>query len=814
MFKYSKFICVLACLLIQFSSLPAQLIINELTSNNESNFTDEFGKTPDWIELYNENNFPINLSDFYLSDNENELTKWSFPDISIRPNEYLIIIADSEDILSTYAHTNFKLSKEGESLYLTDRNLDIIDSVSFPSLPENLSYGKTDSLWVIMNSTPGIANLKTGISKLPEPEWSLNSGFYTNTISLELSSSEGADIRYSINNKPEVEFFDEYTGPITINTTANICAYAQREEFIPSSVKCQTFFRSADHNIPVVSIAGNTFDFFDNEEGIFSLGPDADSIWPFWNANFWKDTKLEVHFEYFVNQQSKLSQTVGLKMHGGRESRTSPMKSMRFLADEKYGNAIFEYPVFKQKPNVNSFKKLVLRNASGDYNVAHLRDGFLQSHLISNSLNIDFNAYQAVAVYINGKFYGFMGLREKIDDEYLKSNYKLEKNEIDLLENDTIVLAGEKTKFLEDYTFTQTHDLSVESNYTIAESLFDIESLVDYFIAEISTNNTAWPNNNIRFWREHKETSKWRYLLFDMDVALGRHPWTEAHVNVFENKFESLGDSNLHLNIFYALLKNKGFKNYFLNRHQDIANTVFEFNYFLNELENHVDTIRKDMQQHFEEWDSELGQIWESENIEIIKFYIAQRPDYSKKHLIDAFNLDGSYALDIIVNNKNGYVGLNTLDSLQNFHGYYIKNIPIELNALGSNDSNFAYWKIITQGEQSILFDKKIILNLSDNTKVEAYYDSTKLSKSKLSVNYNENNKELTFKISDAKNLEDMSLLVFDSAGRTLFKNKLSLTQDVWQSINLNIDNSGIYFLSLQNGSDYYSTKFMVTNVF
>ena len=43
------------------------------------------------VELYNGGNSAINLNGFYLSDNENDLTKWSFPNITIQPNDYLIV---------------------------------------------------------------------------------------------------------------------------------------------------------------------------------------------------------------------------------------------------------------------------------------------------------------------------------------------------------------------------------------------------------------------------------------------------------------------------------------------------------------------------------------------------------------------------------------------------------------------------------------------------------------------------------------------------------------------------------------------------
>ena len=810
MFDYLKIIVFVLASNLYLTSINAQLVINELSPDNASNFTDECGENPDWIEIYNGNNFSIDLKGFYLSDDIEILEKWAFPNITISPGDFLIIIADSKNIVSTYPHSNFKLSKDGETLFLSNENLEIIDEISFPNIPEDFSYGRTDSQWVILDPTPGEINFNEAVNKLNNVKWSLKSGFYENPIEVSLSSEDNGIIRYNINDKPNNELFEFYSNRFTINKTTSICAYAEQDGSITSDVICQTYFINTDHKIPVVNISGSNHDFFDSEDGIFSLGPNAQSEWPFWGANFWEDKELEIYIEYYVDEKPSFAQTAGLKMHGGRESRTSAMKSMRFLAKEKYGQPAFNQPVFKQKPNVTSYKKLVLRNASGDYNEAHLRDGYLQSHLINNKLNIDFNAYQAVAVYINGQYYGFMGLREKIDEEYLKSNYGLEDDDFDLLESDTIVIAGNKERFCLDYEYIRTHDLSHSENYEAAKRKFDIESFVDYFIAEISTNNTAWPNNNIRFWKAFDEDSRWRYLLFDMDIALGRHSWTEAHVSVFDNKFESLGDTNPHLNIFYALMENTEFKHYFLNRHQDIANTVFEFNYFLKELENHVDTIRNDMLQHFEKWDPPIGKIWESENIEIIKFYISQRPDYSKMHLIDAFDLDGSYSLDISVDRKQGFVKLNTLDSLINFHGYYFKNIPIVLTALENEKSEFAYWKIISNGDENIISDPKISLSLNKDSKVEAHFKDSRTSDNKLLVSYNNLSNQLKLKLSDNINLENKLLNIFDSRGQLIISNPISLTNNTWSILNVNINLDGIYFVSIQNEDKVYSNKIVI----
>ena len=67
------------------------LVINEIMASNFSEVTDQSGEYDDWVELYNGGNSAINLNGFYLSDNENDLTKWSFPNITIQPNDYLIV---------------------------------------------------------------------------------------------------------------------------------------------------------------------------------------------------------------------------------------------------------------------------------------------------------------------------------------------------------------------------------------------------------------------------------------------------------------------------------------------------------------------------------------------------------------------------------------------------------------------------------------------------------------------------------------------------------------------------------------------------
>ncbi|NCG25983.1 MAG: hypothetical protein GWP42_00365, partial [Verrucomicrobiales bacterium] len=54
---------------------PVALVINEVMSNNETTVVDGDGDFPDWIELYNASDNPAELTGYYLSDNDANLSK-------------------------------------------------------------------------------------------------------------------------------------------------------------------------------------------------------------------------------------------------------------------------------------------------------------------------------------------------------------------------------------------------------------------------------------------------------------------------------------------------------------------------------------------------------------------------------------------------------------------------------------------------------------------------------------------------------------------------------------------------------------------
>ena len=128
----------------EFHQLPvvSGLVINEIMASNFSEVADQDGEYDDWVELYNGGSSAINLSGFHLSDDENTLNKWTFPNITIQPNDYLIIWCDTAGTSQSGLHTTYRLSADQEEVYLTDPSGVVVDAVHFVNMPTDLAYAR------------------------------------------------------------------------------------------------------------------------------------------------------------------------------------------------------------------------------------------------------------------------------------------------------------------------------------------------------------------------------------------------------------------------------------------------------------------------------------------------------------------------------------------------------------------------------------------------------------------------------------------------------------------------------------------------
>lgn len=154
------------------------LFINELMADNDVTIPGPDMNYPDWIELYNSDLEPINISGMYLTDDITNPTKWQFPNSTvINSGGYLLIWGDGYNSSEEGLYASFQLNANGDTvaLFAID-GVTLIDSVTFRKQIRDTSYGRLpdagDDWEYLSNPSPGWANGES-LSNEKIPSWVL-----------------------------------------------------------------------------------------------------------------------------------------------------------------------------------------------------------------------------------------------------------------------------------------------------------------------------------------------------------------------------------------------------------------------------------------------------------------------------------------------------------------------------------------------------------------------------------------------------------------------------------------------------------------
>ncbi len=526
-------------------------------ASNATFIQDEDGDFSDWIEVYNGTDTTIELLSYSLSDDGNQLSKWAFPDTLIEAGQFMLVYASGKNRAEAGAelHTNFSLSAAGEALYLSH------DGIPIQIIPEvvlepNLSFGLfpdgSHTYANFTNPSPGSANNNSTQQAL---EFSHAGGYFSGSFYLELTTGHSnADIFYTINGGiPDAQsarsegplYLDEnQISPDNINQIQISPPghhYPNSQNDVPkaiviraavfgesgnrlSEVFTHTYFIESlgapSSNLPVVSICGEQHDFFNDSTGIMVPGIHFDPSDPNWTGNYYqrgREWERLVNIEYFENEESRINQLIGMRIHGGN-SRRNPQKGLRLYARSSYGIADFGPSLFQDK-TLESVKRLVLKPLSSSWSEAGIED-----HLTSRmatQLDLDYVASRPVQVYLNGEYWGIYFLQERLDERFIADNYGIDPDCVDMMENwSGLTTAGTSDDFMELYAFIEANDLSDQAHYDYAAENIDIDNFIDYQIFEIFIANYDWPANNMKCWKSECGENKWRWVFFDGDGAL------------------------------------------------------------------------------------------------------------------------------------------------------------------------------------------------------------------------------------------------------------------------------------------------------
>lgn len=114
---------------------PSGIVINEILPSPEG--PDE---TEEWIEIFNQNNFEVDLSGWQIADTVGRTTTYIFPvGTKISPQGFLVLWRPT---------TKITLNNSQDGLLLIQPNGNILDSVNYQKAPRGQSYNKTENGWV------------------------------------------------------------------------------------------------------------------------------------------------------------------------------------------------------------------------------------------------------------------------------------------------------------------------------------------------------------------------------------------------------------------------------------------------------------------------------------------------------------------------------------------------------------------------------------------------------------------------------------------------------------------------------------------
>jgi hypothetical protein len=597
--------------------------ISEVLASNKNVLTDpDYFEYSDYIEIKNYKDHSVDIGGYTISDNKHS---WTIPNnTTIAANSHLLIWADERDSNNNALHTNFKLSSKKESVTLKDRNGNIVEKISYKKLPPNTSVRVVNDKLAYTLPSP-LKDSKIVYSKMVtsnKPIFSKNGGFYQEAQTISLSTNNKAQIYYTLDGTTPTKNSTKYTSAINISKTTVIKAISIESGKVASEVNTQSYIIDVDTTLPIISLSTDSKNLFDDYIGIYTDGKngkvkhcsDGDDN----PKNFNQDWERPVYMEYF-NENGESIVSIGLDFAiSGQCSRFNTKKHFSFeTSKSKYGQKNIEYKLYPTK-DIDKFKDFKLRAGEAGF---QQRDIIASKLVELGNLNIDYQAYRAVRMFMNGEYWGVYNVREKKGKDYLKSNYPdIDEDNLDIIGNG--IKSGDKVEYNKLHNFIKNHDLSNDSNYQEILTIIDEDNFIDYMILMTYSGNRDWYDNNFRCWRERKDGAKWRWMLDDLDYGF---------IIPDRSNFDLATHSGTMMtDLFRKLLKNSTFKNKFKSRYYNYLDNLFTSENMQQIIDDIVDERRAYMDQE-DKWGITLRQF--DSDVNRLRDFARNRKRYVKDQI-------------------------------------------------------------------------------------------------------------------------------------------------------------------------------------
>ena len=449
----------------------SSVTISEFVASNDVSLTDHTGDNPDWIELHNSSNEPVDLTGWTITAGSDVHV---FSGTVIGANEYLVIFASGnpERTIEGEVHVDFRLSASGESLILADQNGDATVPAwtsEYPAQTTDIGYGIDDNGFESFFNppTPGAAN-NTEVGGFVEPvAFSLPHGFYRDDQSVVLSTTTpSATIHYTTDGStPSASNGSSVPSgtSIDVNRTTVLRAVATRSGWESSPPETRSYLFAAeiasrsestptgwpDDNtingmrtfygmdpdlttgervsvelaltaIPSISITTDLDNLFNAETGIWSNPESRGGEW---------ERPVSIELIDPTGAEPGFDINGGLRIKGGTSRSPENFKhSMRLVFSNDYGDGELNYPVHGTD-GVDVFESLDLKTAqSWSWNTVSanaqgrgadadwLRD--VWSRDTQGAMGHLHTRSKYVHAFLNGQYWGLYYTEERVANQY------------------------------------------------------------------------------------------------------------------------------------------------------------------------------------------------------------------------------------------------------------------------------------------------------------------------------------------------------------------------------------------------------------
>ena len=484
---------------VKASDRHGDLIISEAVSFNNS-YPPQQLKYYDWVELENTGEEALDLSDYYLSDDDDDLRKSRLPERLLQPGERIVFFCSGDPGLSkgVYQHLGFAIGTD-EHLWLSDRSGTISDCLWVHDIPTGRSIGRVpdcSGAFYFAEPTPGKEN-GTGFRFLTETPVSLTAqGVYNDVRSLSVELSGPGEIYYSLDGSIPDSADTLYEEPIRITDTTVLRAVCAEEGKLTGQPATFHFILNEDDSLPVTSLVADPKEMF-GAGGVYTAIQN-------------RNARCDAQVAFFEEGGEGFSAGCSVELHGANSRNTFRKKSFELKFLSRTGGSV-SYDLFGDG-EVTEFSSLLLRGGS-NVNLDTVRDCFASELIEDVYPTLYPQKVRYTAVYINGTYYGIYAWREAYSEDYFASHTGADPAGVTMAR--APLSAGELYDL---FNYAATHPHPSDEEYEYMAERLDLDSLAGWMLLQAWFNNLDI-NGNIRYVKL-SEYAPWQMVLYDLDYSL------------------------------------------------------------------------------------------------------------------------------------------------------------------------------------------------------------------------------------------------------------------------------------------------------